>query len=262
MPNYPLAWRTNLRANLVLWPDLAANIAALASRDGDIYDEAQLLAAFPTNLTNTRAVRNTFEVLALAGLAVKDGNPGRFELTSFGRCVFTFLGVGGGPRFINTQNRHLLAELFIRALSTVVEYRAIWGLMRRTGDLLSNEELNRAMGQIDYLDDVPVVAQKIVEARERGDVTFIGERLYEPEEYTDPTTRPNQRKAMTPLFQLAGGGKLFITLDDDRRLEDWAIPFIDRRLAEPCPMLHASTDVAVARLMAEYATPPFDVWRN
>ena len=73
------------------------------------------------------------------------------------------------------------------------------------------------MGQIGYLDDVPVVAQKIVEARQRGDVTVIGERLYEPQKYADPATRPDQRKARTPLFQLAGGGKLFITLDDESK---------------------------------------------
>lgn len=262
MPNFPVEWRTNLRTNLVLWPDVAPNIAALAAQDGAAYDETQLLAAFPQAGTDGRAVRNTFEVLAVAGLAVRDGAPAVFRLTSFGRTVFSFLGVTGATRFLNAQNRHLLAELFIRALSSVVEYRAIWSLMRRTGDILSNEELNRAMAQIKYLDDVPLAADRVMDARRRNDVTLIGDRIYEPEKYVDPVGRADQRKAMTPLFQLAGGGKLFITLDDDRRIEDWAVPMIDRRLAEPGPMLHASTDADVSSLVSEYAAAPFDVWRG
>lgn len=262
MPNFPLEWRTNLRTNLVLWPDVAPNIAALAAQDGALYDETQLLSHFPQPSSDGRAVRNTFEVLALSGLLVRDGSPARLRLTEFGRAAFTFLGVIGQQRYLNAQNRHLLADLFIRALSTVVEYRAIWSLMRRTGDILSNEELNRAMTQIAYLDDVPSVAERVVEARRLGDVTHIGERLYEPEKYADPVGRADQRKAITPLFQIAGGGKLFITLDDDRRIEDWAVPMIDRRLAESASMLHASTDTATTLLISEYAAPPFDMWRS
>ena len=46
------------------------------------------------------------------------------------------------------------------------------------------------MGQIGYLDDVPVVAQKIVEARQRGDVTVIGRDCTSPR--STPIPPPGQ----------------------------------------------------------------------
>src|SRR5882762_8142202 len=101
MASTPLRWRTNLRANLVLWPDVAANIAALVAADGQPYSEDEFIKSFPAASkdttkapTDARAVRNTFEALALAGLAFKDSSdPPLFRLTDLGASLFSFLGV-------------------------------------------------------------------------------------------------------------------------------------------------------------------------
>ena len=179
MASTPLRWRTNLRANLVLWPDVGPNIDALVGADGHPYNEEELIKLFPASSketakvpTDARAVRNTFEALALAGLAFKDSsNPPKLQLTDLGAALFTFLGAGGHKRFANEGNRSLISDLLIRGLSIIVEYRAIWMLMRQTNDLLSNEELNRAMARIKYLEDVPDVARLVNEARRLKDVT-------------------------------------------------------------------------------------------
>src|ERR1041385_4845447 len=155
----PLAWRTNLRTNLVLWPEVAPNIASLASRDGSTYNETDLLKHFPSEggkkaPTDARAVRNTAEVLALAGLSyVEAGEPPHFRLTDLGRATFSVLGVIGGKKPGKAENRRVLAASLIRALSSVAEYRAIWQLMRLTGDRLTNEELNRAIARMRYVED-------------------------------------------------------------------------------------------------------------
>src|SRR5712671_6549847 len=112
MASTPLRWRTNLRANLVLWPEVAPNIAALINAAGQTYNEDELIKSFPGSSkettkapTDTRAVRNTFEALALAGLAFKDStDPPKFQLTDLGASLFTFLGIGS-QRFANEANR-------------------------------------------------------------------------------------------------------------------------------------------------------------
>lgn len=260
MTSIPLRWRTNLRVNLVLWPEVAPNIAALVNANGEVYDEQLLLSRFPSEPgrkipSDPRAVRNTFEALALAGLALRSSStPSVFRLTALGQTAFSFLGVTGGRRFATDRNRHLLADVMIRALSVVIEYRAIWMLMRATAGMLSNEELNRAMKQLRFLDDVERVAELVASARAADDPTSIGPRLYDDGEYENEGTRGDQRKALNPLFLLAGGGGTFLTMEDEfRRIEDWAVPLIDRRLAEVSVQLHADTDAAIAARLSEYA---------
>jgi len=58
---------------------------------------------------------------------------------------------------------------------------------------------------------------------------------------------------------------VFITMDDEeeyRRIEDWAVPLIDRRLEEPAPQIHASTDQEVAQLISEYSAAPGKIWSD
>lgn len=266
-----VSWRTNLRTNLVLWPDVSGNIAALAQCEGEVYDESALLSRFPAgegekSPTDARAVRNTFEVMALAGLAYRtEDDPPRLRLTELGRSLFSFLGVVGGTRFANEANRAIVADALIRAGSVVIEQRAIWMLMRRTEGLLTNEELNRAMARVHSLADVTEAAKVVREARRKSDPTIIGARLYENESYADSAKREDQRKALNPLFLLAGGGRMFISLepsDPYRRLEEWAVPLIDRRLQEPVPLIHASTDADIVRLISDQACLPIDIRRN
>jgi hypothetical protein len=273
MASIPLKWDTNLRANLVLWPKVVANIGALAQADGQPYVEEDLLKQF-TSLapaatkapTDSRAVRNTFEALALAGLAYKDASgPPTFRLSDLGASVFTFLGVIGDKTFANGRNRRVLADAMIAGLSIVVEYRAIWMLFRKTNGLLSNEELNRAMGRIQYLEDIPLVADRVLEARQKKDPALIGSRFYKDDEFADESKRSDQRKAMNPQFLLAGAGRLLIAMEDDsefRRLEDWAIPVIDRRLDDPSMLIHAGTDEETVRLVSEHACVAAKEWRT
>lgn len=273
MASIPLVWDTNLRANLVLWPTVGANIGALAGCDGSPYDEDELLKRFsaPNGEStkapkDTRAVRNTFEAMALSGLAYKEeGTPPVFRLSDLGISVFTFLGVIGPKRFANISNRRVLAEAMIAGLSVVAEYRAVWLLMRRTNGLLSNEELNRAMGQIKYLQDVANAAELVLQARRAGDPTQIGPRFYKDEDYAEPSKQTDQRKAMNPQFLLAGAGRLLIAMEDEpdfRRLEDWAIPILDRRLDDPLPLIHAATDETAIRLISEHAGVAERQWRE
>ena len=226
MSGRQLIWRTNLRANLVLWPEVAPNIAALARSDGEPYDEEALLDKISSladgkEATDTRSVRNTFEIMALSGLAVREGNPPQLKLTGHGSSLFSFLLPGKAGKYAVEGNRRLAAEYVIRALSVVLEYRAIWGLWRQCGNVLTNEELNRGMARLD------VVASN------------------------------DQRKAINPLFLLAGGGRLFVKMEEDRRiLEEWALGLIDQALLQDLPDLTAGTSPDTAQLMSDYACAP------
>ncbi|HSE15996.1 MAG TPA: hypothetical protein VLB46_03025 [Pyrinomonadaceae bacterium] len=246
VPTIATDWDINLRTNLRLWPDAAPNIRALANCGNQNYDERALLSNFPEyegkTPTDPRAVRNTFEVLSYAGFMYRDGNPEQLLLTPLGQNVFDFLGVTGDKRYANMFNIKLVSELIIRALSVVVECRAIWMLMLRTDMVLSNEELNRAMAALSDLSDVDLVAEKILRARADGDVTTIGDRLYKPDEF-GTSNESDQRKAMNPHFLLAGGGGLFIEFggEEMRRLAVWAPQIINRSLGEDSLFEHAST---------------------
>lgn len=273
MASIPLKWDSNLRANLALWPKVLPNIAALVQCDGQPYVEEELMKTFPTTQSegtkspkDSRAVRNTFEALALAGLAYKDtASPPILHLSDMGMSVFTFLGVIGDKSFANERNRRVLADAIIAGLSIVVEYRAIWMLLRRTNGLLTNEELNRAMKRIQYLEDVEETGQVVLAARSKNDPKLIGPRLYKDEEYAVEGKQADQRKAINPQFLLAGGGRLFISMEDGtdyRRLEDWAVPLIDRRLEDPSTLIHASTDEESVRLMSENACVTSRLWRE
>ena len=251
-------WDINLRTNLRLWENPSPNIVSLVRAEGEIYDESSLLSAFPKKdgktPTDTRAVRNTFEVLAHAGLMLRSGEPQRLKLSPLGRSVFSFLGAIGEGRFANQRNRELLAAPIIRAMSTIVEVRAIWALMRRTDNCLSNEELNRAMSAITEISQISDVGASILTSRLEADPTIIGERIYKAAEFG--TEKENdQRKAMNPHFLLAGGGGLFISVGDGemRTIEPWAVDLIDDALAVPSPMLHASTDSSVVNAISAWS---------
>lgn len=255
MSSIPLAWRTNLRANLDLWPTTSENITTVCGFNGQLYDETAILAE------NARAVRQTVEILALAGLGYKEGDPAHFRLTNLGQCLFSFLGIVGGTRFANDQNRYLLAEVFVRSLSVVLEYRAIWDLMLKTGNVLTNEELNRAMNRIKYLADVNDTAEAILQARTDGNPGIIGPRLYEDAKF-GTADQTDQRKAINPIFLLAGGGRIFLQLDhttENRRVEDWAVPLIERQLNQTTSLIHADTDPKTVNFISDQAALP-DFW--
>lgn len=265
MLDYQTTWDINLRANLRLWPQPVPNIEALVRLTGSVYDETALLQDFPDQPgkapTDARAVRNTFEILAYAGLMYRDGDPQRLLLTPLGECVFSFLGTIGSQCFVNDANRALLARVMIPGLSLQVETRAIWMIMRRTDNRLCNEELNRAMAGILRLADVDGIVDRITEARRTADPSKIGARIYRPNEF-GTSKETEQRKAMNPHFLLAGGGGLFISVEGDedmRRIEDGAVPFIDQSLAAAVPLVHASTQKETILRISNHATPPLDV---
>ena len=290
MASIPLKWDSNFRANLALWPKVLSNIAALVKCDGQPYVEEELLKTFPAAQSeqdapaektasmkkgkngatkfpkDSRAVRNAYEALALTGLAYKEtASPPILRLSDLGISVFTFLGVIGDKSFANEKNRRVLADVMISGLSIVVEYRAIWMLLRSTNGLLTNDELNRAMQRIQYLEDVEETGQVVLAARSKNDPKLIGPRLYNDEEYDVEGKRTDQRKVINPQFLLAGGGRLFISMEDGtdfRRLEDWAVPLIDRRLEDPSTLIHASTDEESVRLMSENACVTSRLWRE
>lgn len=255
-----LQWDTNLRTNLRLWPVPLPNVVALASRDGAPYNEEDLLTSFPFHPdrkapTDTRAVRNTFEVLAYAGMAYRSGEtPERFRLTSLGLAALSFVGAVGGDTFAREANRRLLARFLIRGLSLVVENRAIWGLMLGAGGVLSNEELNRCMARVRHLEDVPAAAEAVLAARRDSDPTSIGPRLYKDGHFGGPREN-DQRKAMNPLFLLAGGGGWFIEVDRDpqRQLLAWARSEVARSLARSPKLVHASTSREVVIRISDYS---------
>ena len=265
-----LAWRTNLRANLGLWPAVAANIAALAKRDGDVYDEGALLNYLPQSPSgktpaDARSVRNTVEILALSGLAMRTSeDPPRFRLTVLGASVLGFLGVIGDKKFINDKNRPLVARPLIRGLGRVAEYRAIWSLLRAVDNRLSNEELNRAMARMKSPADVRSAAQAILASRASGKPTVIGPRLYEDAEYADPAKRSDQRKAINPLFTLIGGGWLFLSpgegeQDEARSLEPWVQGMIDDSLADALDV-SSGIELIHAEAISRASAAPISVW--
>lgn len=241
---------------------MSSNIATACLFHKKPYDEDTFVKSIPASGTEKaaddgRSARNTIEVISLAGLAFVDEGK-VFNLTNLGLCLFSFLGTFGEKRYANERNRALLSEVLIRGLSVVIEYRAIWALMRATGNKLSNEELNRAMAFIKYWEDIPRCAEMILKARSDGNVVLIGPRLYENHKYGTPQEN-DQRKAINPLFLLCGGGKIFLDLnssDGFRRLEDWAIPMIDQQLLEPSALIHASTEAATVQLMSDSAALP------
>jgi hypothetical protein len=259
----PLAWRTNVRTNLLLWPEVGENIRNLVLEDGQPYDEGALLHALRRRAhgrlpDDRRAVRNTFEILALAGLAYRTGSVRpRFSLTALGRCTFSFLGVGRSRTVANPNNMHLLGRYLVRGLATVAECRAIWMLMRATGDVLTNEELNRAIQRMDTLLDVPETATAVLQARAANDPTKIGPRKYENQKYG--TWQANdQRKVMNPIFLHAGGGGVLLSVGDgeERRLAAWAGPMLDQAIASAGPLIHASTEASSVLYISDMAAVP------
>lgn len=264
MPDFVPEWRNNRRGNLVLWPDVAGNIAVLADADGQPYDEQALLGRFGNLGTeekrpnDARTVRNTFEIMALSGLAYRDDGE-TLRLTPLGRLTFSYLlPHGGGRSFANDNNIDLLGRCFVRGLGVIGEYRIIWKLIRHCDNYLTNEELNRALGQIDHFDDAANAADLIKEARAAGDPTRIGPRSYADDEYG--TEREGEhRKAMNVHFRLAGAGGMLISVSrdtDDRRLAPWAVPLVDRELEREMPLEHASTEPASALLISAAAAVP------
>lgn len=261
MAGRPLEWRTNLRANLVLWPEVTPNIAALARSSGTRYDEEEILRQIPLGgtekkPTDTRAVRNSFEVMALSGLMVRRGRPQSIFLTPLGESLFSFILTTAERRFINESNRKLAAEYLIRALSAVPEYRTLWALWRLCGNVLSNEELNRAIARLRFESEAEEAAAAILHSRNSGDPTRIGPRSYEDSKFV--SAPEDQRKAMNPLFLLVGGGRLFMRVDDKgRMLEEWATDIIDDLLRDPyLPDVKAGTDPAAASFMSDFACSP------
>lgn len=265
MHDFPINWDINFRANLRLWPEPVPNIVSLIELQGQVYDESAFIAHFPSGTsgrapTDTRAVRNTFEALSLAGLAMRSETTNEFLLTDLGRCLFSFLGHRNGERFANESNLELIGKPIIRGLSIVNEARAIWHLFRGTANVLTNEELNRAMAAIHTLADVPTVAGRIMQARQDNDPTAIGPRIYHDDRYAvDPS---EQRKAMNPQFLLYGGGGILIDVSDSsefRRLRPWAIPLIDGLLHADLPNFHGSTSAADVLRIARSARVPYCV---
>lgn len=256
----PLQWDTNLRGSLVLWPGVSHNIAVLVGFDGVIYDEDEFVKAMDRGSgktpTDPRAVRNTFEVLAYSGIALRDPG-GHLRLTPLGRCVMTFLGVAGPRTFVTTANRRLPAVLLVRALSQIAEIQAIWRLWLLTDNRLTNEELNRGIGAIADLDDVSSVAARVLDARAMGDVTLIGPRFYRDEDYG--TAKENdQRKAMWPQFLLASCGGLLLADDgtQDRILPGWASDLLSSALRSRGPFRQMTTSAEHVFAASRQAMPP------
>lgn len=218
-------WRKNFRANLRLWPKPTPNLRDIAELDGQTYDEALFVehlsgGTAKKHPTSTRAVRQTVEALALAGLGYRDDTGDRFRLTQLGKAVFSELAK-------SSPDRLLLARMVANALVEVAEYRAILSLMIKTGNHLSNEELNRAMPHIRFLNEVDAAAKLILKARDKQDVGSVGPQEYPGEE---------QRKAINPWFLLAGGGGLLISISreaDYRRIDSEVLPIVKAALARP-----------------------------
>lgn len=260
MSGRQLVWRTNLRANLVLWPTVAPNIAALAQSAGTLYNESSLLEKLPIGFVSkvpndSRAVRNTFEVMALSGLAYREGNPQVLQITDFGRTLFSFLLRADGEQIAFEENRRLAAEYTIRALSVILEYRTLWSLWRKCGNILTNEELNRAMARLAVPTDVDETSEAVLVARQKSDPTWIGPRKYEDDKFA--RAPDDQRKALNPVFLLASGGRLFSNSEDGRRvLEGWSCEMIDQALEQDLPEAAANTEPAVAKMMSDYSCSP------
>jgi len=264
MDDYETTWDINLRANLRLWPAPAWNIARLAACFGETYDESAFLEAMKREDAtkapgDTRSVRNTYEALAQGGLVYRSGGTDdALRPTSLGMSVLSFVIGTPSHSFANEANRHLLAPALVRALSLVVENRVVWGLMRCCDNILTNEELNRAMARVARLSDVGSAAEAISQARAAGDVSMVGARIYKPEQFgTDQES--DQRKAINPHVLLAGGGGWFIELEDTRRrLLPWAVELVDNALEQDVPLIHASTAKADVLRMSSFGAAPVD----
>jgi hypothetical protein len=248
-------WDLNFRGNLRLWPDPTPALSALANLDGREYDERAFLDTFPVAAgektpTDPRRVREPVETLQYAGLAYRTASPRVFHLTDLGRYVLTFLGATGGVCYANESNLPLVAIPWIRGLSHVAEYRAIWRLMRLADNRLSNRELNYAMKHIQKESDVQGVAEQVLAARD-GELHALGPLMYPNE--------AEERKAINPQFLLAGGGGIFITVDgrdEYRRLIDSVIPWIDTGIECQENTIPRSTDMAYALAVSRAAAIP------
>ncbi len=259
-----LQWRTNLRGNLLLWPDLSPNVATLLKQDGKQYDEAVFLGEIPIGdgekvPTDTRAVRNTAEVLALSGLAFRDSRD-VYRLTNLGATAVQFLRAGeNGQRPASERNIHLLGECFLNGLICVAEYRAILLLMLKCEGRLSNEELNRALARLKNLTDVEVTADAIIASRRSGDPTSIGPRIYDDASYENGDSRSEQRRAMNPIFLLTGAGGLIINVTQDksgfRTLSPWASELILNSIESAATF--SSHNPLITRLIAHHSRAPF-----
>lgn len=250
MSEYNLQWDVNLRTVFRLWPEATPNIEDMVSCAGQPYNEAAFVLRFRpgrggTRSDDTRVIRNTREPLEQAGLAYRDGSPQQFLLTPLGECVLSFFGLTGTPRMVNGNNLYLPASLMIRAVSMLIEQRTILSLMRRTDNRLTNDELEQAMGLISRMSDIDAAAVAIMQARVAG----------------TPVPVAADRNKITPQFLLAGGGGMFISVeqaDAVRRIPDWAAPLIDECLAEDIPLVHASTSKDTVLRMSSHAAPQLD----
>jgi hypothetical protein len=249
-------WNTRLRANLKLWPGCTPNIRGLIGCIGEVWDEESLaIRVQAAGGGGDRAVRQTFEGMGYLGLMYRTPLDDRLACTDLGALVFTFLGEIGPRRFANNANIMVIGRYTAAALSTVIEMRVIWTLMRLCENRITKEELNRAMRRIATTDEVPAAAAAIRDARKDGDVTQIGPRIYNDSEYAvDPSA---QRKAMNPLLLLAGGGGMLIDGDgEERQLRADAVDVIDGCLLSDAPTSHASTDRSRVLRMSHEAAPP------
>lgn len=243
-----MEWRDSLRANLSLWPNLTANLAALSSCSGKTWDESKFLDAIKketdiasktspslleevsTELEDTelagdgkvaktsRTVRQTIEIMILAGLAYRHEN-NIFYLTRLGETLLDFLRVGpNGVSLANPANVHLAGRLLIPGLLAVPEYRSIILLCAEVDGWITTEETNRAIRVMSLWpypesDLLSKLASKIKAARDTNDVTKIGPRWYRDEDY-GTSKASDQRKAVNPWLLLAGGGGLVLTSGD------------------------------------------------
>lgn len=257
-PRNEVVWDINLRANLRLWPEPLANIQSLAGAIGSPWDEIRIAQEYfhaREGRDRRRAVRQTYEAMAYEGLVYRTSR-GTLDATRLGAFVLTFLGLQGGRKYITETNRSVVSGPMIYGLSIITEVRVIWSLMRSLDNRLTNEELNRAMARIDTTNEVTSVAAAIRNSRQLQDVRVIGPRLYDDLGYGS-TSENDQRKAMNPHFLLAGGGGLFIDLDDrDRRLQPSTLDQIDGALRGNPMQVHAGTDSRTIHAISRASMAP------
>ncbi len=125
----------------------------------------------------------------------------------------------------------------------VQPYLVIWKMMRSLDNKINYEEMNRVVLRIVSMNQVDAAIQKIRTAREAQAAAghaFTGEELTEHLGAPVHSDQPSARIA--PWFSAAGWGGLLIgqNQDDDgyRRLVDSAVPFIDRKIANPPSFFH------------------------
>lgn len=284
-----MEWRDSLRANLSLWPNLTANLAALSSCSGKTWDESKFLEAIKketdvasktaTSLLEdialesedselaadgkvaktSRTVRQTIEIMILSGLAYRD-EENLFHLTRLGETLLSFLRIGpNGQSVANSANVHLAGRLLIPGLLAVPEYRSIVLLCAEVDGWITTEETNRAvriMSMWSYPEAnlLSQLASKIKTARDSNDVTKIGPRWYRDEDY-GTSKASDQRKAVNPWLLLAGGGGLVLTSGDqyERRIHPLLIDEVmlrSRSRSLPLPILNKNI-VENSRTFAE-----------